>query len=175
MILNETGFQKGTPIGIRMKYIEHSVVGAGKWGTTLLLRDNVTKSMIYQSQADDPFECIMIRIVVGGKRTTLVGGYWPPRYIPKIDEWREILSKGSAPYLVLGDFNAHHEQGWGSNYTDQKGRLWAQLMDEFDLQMHGEGDTCFRPRVRPSNVDIGLTSSELGACWERKIGADPMG
>jgi ribonuclease HI len=174
MVLNETGFPGETPI--RMKnYVGYQVVGKGKWGTAIMIYHKCTHEVIYKSDGDDNMEVIMIQIGRRGEAKTLVGAYWPPNYNPTREEWRRILNKGKGPFIFLGDFNAHHEGLWGSNRTNQRGRVLAALLEEEDLRLHWEGETFFRPRVRASNLDLGMTSMAGGGEWERIIHEDPMG
>src|SRR5271170_7212650 len=173
MILNETGFPLATPLRVK-NYIDISAVGVGKWGTSILVHKNITYKKIYQSGPEKECECIVIEATVRGEKVTVVGSYWPDQYKPRLEDWIRIMSMREGYFLLIGDFNAHHEGGWNSYKTNERGRVLMGLVEECDLQIHGEGTTYRKPGQRQSNIDLGFTSAEWGGPWVRKIGDDPM-
>src|SRR5439155_362194 len=129
-VVNETRHTPGTRLKVN-QYVTHTVLGSGGWGTAMFIYHRMSAHVLFKSLSTDPMEVIMVRVCWEGKPVTLVGSYWPPQYAPTVPEWRQILSNGEGPYVWLGDFNAHHMEGWGSHYTNQKGKTLMALMDEF--------------------------------------------
>jgi ribonuclease HI len=159
LIINEAKFARGRKI-IVGKYIVHYVLGKKEqWGTVVLSKRDLTRNIIYQSSAVDDFETVMFNMIISGTTFTVVGTYWPPKYEPEFTAWRTLLGRGAAPYLWVGDFNAHHKGLLNSTHTDNKGKVMAKLADEFDLVLKLDGPTRFQENQTPSVLDLALISA----------------
>jgi hypothetical protein len=167
MILNETGFSTAFPT--IKNYTTTLAVGrkpgGGTWGTAMCIRHRAAFQLLYRSSATDDYECVLGTLTLRGQAVTVLDTYWPPAYTPSLPDWRRILQLGKPPYVLLGDFNAHHKDLWGSRETDQRGRFLATLAAEFDLVVHGEGTTWFRPGAQDATLDLGWTS----AGWRERV------
>ena len=71
--------------------------------------------------------------------------------------------------IFLGDFNGHHTELWGSNFTNQRGQFVAELAAHYSLEIAGEGLTYKKHKVCSSTLDLGLVPVAWTGMWKRIV------
>lgn len=69
-----------------------------------------------------PLEAVAIRGVLFDKLVTISSVYIPPNYQLNKSEFQNYIDELPAPYIVVGDLNAHNSL-WGDSRCDARGRL----------------------------------------------------
>ena len=104
-------------------------------------------------------------------------------YIPPASEYSltrsgcmRLLSSASAPFVIMGDLNAHH-QLWGCATTDNRGRLLQEVVEELGLTVVNDGSITriARPPMRPSAIDLTICSPSLSLSTSWRVLEDRFG
>src|SRR5271156_12170 len=133
------------------------------WGTAIYVRKDVDVKELYL-HSGPTFEAVLIRCTLNKVTRDILGSYWPGSYHGNMTEWRRILNMVKHPLIMVGDLNPHHQGLFNSPFTDSRGRLVEEIMDEFDLVKISHGITYRRPRrneVVESELDVALISRSL--------------
>ena len=74
----------------------------------------------------------------------------------------KLLSQLPAPFLLLGDFNAHSPL-WGDPREDQRGRMIEKVISDHDLILLNTGESTFLHSAynTSSAIDLSITSPSL--------------
>lgn len=95
---------------------------------------------------------------------TLIGVYISPSSNFETKRLADILSVCPAPWVIIGDFNAHHP-AWGSTRTNAKGRRLASIAYNYDLTLLNDGSPTFlRGVTYGSCLDLAFVSNSLAKC-----------
>lgn len=101
-------------------------------------------------------------------------------YIPTLDckniEQRlsNFLDQLLPPFLILGDFNAHHVS-WGSRRNTEKGFQILRASEKANLRILNDGSPTFTRPLISSAIDISFASENLLGRLQWSISKDPMG
>ena len=71
-------------------------------------------------------EAVAVRILLD-RLITLVSLYLPPNVPLRLHELQALINQLPKPFLILGDFNAHHPL-WGSSRQDSRGGVVERLL-----------------------------------------------
>lgn len=80
------------------------------------------------------------------------------------NEINSILSTLPKPFILLGDFNCHH-QSWGSANSNHFGKVLLDILDSHNLCFINKGSPTRRtaPNVAVSAVDLSITTPSLAS------------
>lgn len=75
---------------------------------------------------------------------------------------RQLFQQIPQPTIIMGDFNSHSPV-WGSRNRDNRGKIWEDLIDEFNLAILNDGTaTHFSTAYQSfSAIDLTLASPSL--------------
>lgn len=101
----------------------------------------VRKELTYVAQAvpphdDNQYVCLSIK-----KKSlsfTLVAGYISPSSRLDYTRLGNVLTSTSSPWIITGDFNAHHPL-WGSTRTNSRGQTLVSFASDHDLCLLNDG------------------------------------
>lgn len=109
-----------------------------------------------QPHDDNQYVCLRVR--KEKVSFTLIGVYISPAGRFEQDRLRDILSATSGPWVITGDFNAHHLL-WGSSTINAKGRNLVSFASKHDLCFINDGSpTYLRGLTYSSCLDLTLVS-----------------
>lgn len=85
----------------------------------------------------------------------------PPFVLSRID-LMNLISQLPEPFLILGDFNAHHVL-WGSPYSSPRGNMIAKFLEDHPLILLNDGSPTHLSSGTGnwSHLDLSLSSSSL--------------
>ena len=136
----------------------------GRGGAALLLDKSLPFSRVNLSSGSHQFNVVAARI----RDITILSIYIPHPSRPIASELRSILTSIPGPYIVLGDFNAHH-LSWGSNQGSALGNALVELLDDMNRCLLNDGSPTRVPvpLPNPSAVDHAFCSPSLAslASW----------
>lgn len=101
---------------------------------------------------------------------TLCNIYLPPNEPIEYDELAKLIIQLPKPFIILGDFNAHHSL-WGSKVNSTRGKLIENLLSNFDLNIFNDGKGT---RLNSSNgnetcIDLTICSASLSTLFSWNV------
>ena len=95
---------------------------------------------------------------------TIASIYIPSRNTLNRQDMVNIVNQLPAPFLVLGDVNAHNTI-WGGTQIDARGRIIEEFINEYRLNCLNDGSAT---HVSGTSIDVSLMSPEVSAdfTWE---------
>lgn len=107
---------------------------------------------------------------------TILCVYCPPKNKINMSKLKNIITSLPKPYIISGDFNAHHV-AFGCTLTKTRGKNLYDLIDDLNLCIlnTGSATTVRRPNDNISAIDVTLVSPELVPLCDWYVGEDPLG
>ncbi|GFT73323.1 putative RNA-directed DNA polymerase from transposon X-element [Trichonephila clavipes] len=93
---------------------------------------------------------------------TICNVYLPPNVPLNFRELQELIDQLPSPFILLGDFNAHHML-WGCQDVNSRGKVVEKLLTELDLTLLNDGSNTYfhSPTQSFSAIDLSICSSSL--------------
>ena len=111
-------------------------------------------------QITTDFQVVAARVHMHHNRTVTVASiYLPPRHEITENALQNIIDQLPTPFMLLGDFNAHHTS-WDQRLCDARGRLIHSCLSNNNLLCL---NTIIPTHISGSSVDLSLCSAELGS------------
>lgn len=144
----------------------------GKGGSALFIKKSLPFTPVDVKPIGCPFQVTAVKVF----DTTIISLYISPSNKPSKLVLKEMFSKLTPPFIILGDFNAHHGL-WGAHNCDRMGRDIVDLLDELDLCIVNDGSPTRLqvPGQRPSMVDLTICNSNIAGSLLWKVLDDPHG
>jgi hypothetical protein len=105
-----------------------------------------------------------IQVKLRSKIINIFSVYAPPPH--KVDNtmWTQLFSSFNLPFMVFGDFNAHH-MSWGNEFNDFKGNELHTFVEDNNLVVLNSGAYTYYSGfpLRKSAIDLSIVSSSLAA------------
>lgn len=117
-------------------------------------------------------QAVAIRIFFPIKMT-ICNVYIPPKRILSNDELHHLLKQLEPPFMLMGDFNAHN-QLWGSNHIDIRGKYIETLVEDFNLVLLNSNSPkhlSFSYKTF-SNIDLTFISPSLSYLFDWFVESD---
>lgn len=125
------------------------------------------------ARGEGEYVCCSIR--VGTLDLAVVSLYIPPAVPYDVSDLENILDCVPTPYVLCGDFNAHHTM-WGSVRSDSRGRRLAALFEERNLHVLNDGSPTFVQSTRRSScLDLTVVSASIARHLAWSVGTDMLG
>lgn len=111
--------------------------------------------------ANDENQYVCLTVKKKNFTFTVVGAYLSPSSRFDHKRLRDILSSSSGPWVVIGDFNAHHTL-WGSSKINARGRALVSFASSKELWLLNDGSPTFlRGATYSSCLDLAFVSRSL--------------
>ncbi|GFY42857.1 CCHC-type domain-containing protein [Trichonephila inaurata madagascariensis] len=93
---------------------------------------------------------------------TICNVYLPPNAPLNLRELQELIDQLPSPFILLGDFNAHHLL-WGCQNVNSRGKVVEKLLRELDLTLLNDGSNTYfhSPTQSFSAIDLPTCSPSL--------------
>lgn len=109
-------------------------------------------------QPHDDNQYVCLRVKKKHVSFTLIGVYLSPSGRFECDRLRDILLHTSGPWIITGDFNAHHLL-WGSSAINSRGRNLVTFANDHDLCVMNDGSPTYLRGLKYSScLDLTLVS-----------------
>ena len=133
------------------------------------------KLLHHQIQLRTTLNAVGVKIKIAHLDLTVVSIYLSPTSpVPPISR---LLSQLPTPFLVLGDFNAHHRT-WGCNTTYTRGTQLLRILDDLDLThlstLIPTHITTRRGEVTHSVIDLAITDPRTATLFTQHVADDPL-
>ncbi|GFX46003.1 probable RNA-directed DNA polymerase from transposon X-element [Trichonephila clavipes] len=93
---------------------------------------------------------------------TICNVYLPPNVPLNFRELQELIDQLPSPFILLGDFKAHHML-WGCQDVNSRGKVVEKLLTELDLTLLNDGSNTYfhSPTQSFSAIDLSICSPSL--------------
>ena len=102
--------------------------------------------------------------------------YIPPTAHVQQQELEDLISQLQPPFIILGDFNAHHTM-WGCTNVDHRGQIMESIIEALDLCLMNTGMTTYiHPATGTSSaLDLSLCHPSLASDYSWHLLDDSHG
>ena len=116
----------------------------------------------YQVKLTTPLQAIAVSVKIH-TRITICSIYLPPNEQVQLTQLQNLIDQLPKPYLLLGDFNAHHPMWHDPRTTDDRGRTIVNLIAKNDIALLDQNKMTHIWKVDKSlaHVDLSICSTEL--------------
>ena len=120
----------------------------------------------FASSYEIPLNTVLQAVAVSVKitqRITICSIYLPPDEVISKEEIQNVLNQLPKPFMILGDFNAHHPLWYDTRPTDRRGDDIVDIIAENDIGLlDGNKPTAiWNVDKSSSHIDLSIVSSEL--------------
>ncbi|GFY75605.1 putative tick transposon [Trichonephila inaurata madagascariensis] len=107
---------------------------------------------------------------------TICTVYLPPNAPLNFRELQELIDQLPSPFILLGDFNAHHLL-WGCQDVNSRGKVVEKLLTELDLTLLNDGSNTYfhSPTQSFSAIDLSICSPSLLLDLTWSVLGNPLG
>ena len=142
-------------------------------GGVALLVDSFLLSS--QLELDTNLQAVAVQVSCG-KTFTVCSLYLPPSQSVSKSDLEDLFSQLPAPFLILGDFNAHSSL-WGDKCCDTRGKILESLVSELDLVILNSGCPTYvqSSSGSMSAIDLSICSPSLTLDFEWSVVSDLYG
>jgi exonuclease III len=119
------------------------------------------RAMSEQVPLQTPLQAIAAKILLK-PQITICSIYLPPSEAISRPDMESLLSQLPQPFLICGDFNAHHP-AWHSRLSTSRGKQIEEIIRDFSLLIHNpEAPTHYSAAHNSwSSIDLVLSSASL--------------
>ncbi|GFQ71437.1 RNase H domain-containing protein [Trichonephila clavata] len=131
-----------------------------------------------------PFSPVLIRMSLQAvavqvsifSTVTICNVYLPPNAPLNFRELQELIDQLPSPFILLGDFNAHHLL-WGCQDVNSRGKVVEKLLTELDLTLLNNGSNTYfhSPTQSFSAIDLSICSPSLLLDLTWSVLRNPLG
>ena len=141
-------------------------------GSSIFINTNLIHSPV---ALDTELQAVAVRVSFA-KTVTLCSIYVPPKSILSVHKLHNLIEQLPAPFILLGDFNAHNPL-WGSDSLSNKGKVLEEFMSQEDLCFFNDGSATY---LHPGNgaysaIDLTVTDGALLQDFSWKVHDDLCG
>lgn len=136
---------------------------SGQGGVAIAIKTGIKYKTV---QLISTLEAIAVEVNIPRKMTVCSIYLSPNQQISK-QEIENILDRLPKPFILSGDFNAHHNH-WGSKKDDSRGKIIESIINDRNLIILNDGSPTFihsgnlnGNSTAPSCIDLTLCSAEI--------------
>lgn len=139
-------------------------------GVMILTRDNVFSRPLSLTTT---LQAVAVHLTLPGFSFCLCTIYVPPSCSLAAADLNNLVSQLPAPFLLVGDFNAHHPR-WGSSRACARGTLLSDVFDHFNLVVLNTGEPTFisDSTASLSHLDLSVCSPQLAHRFQWNVVSD---
>lgn len=175
-LLSETWFKPGQYVKFSSFNTLRADRADGHGGVAILIKNNIKyKETNMPVFANISYKSVEI-LVDNRTKITLVSLYIKPQTKITVDAWRNFFSTISKPFIIGGDFNAHHF-AWGCSYVDTYGNNLLEALDANNLVYLNDGTATLLRNLnqQPSAIDLTLCSADMQHLLDWSTMEEPHG
>lgn len=151
--------EQNLPTAIRLSGYEgiESSTGGASSKVMVFIRRELTYT-VHSIRPHDTNQYVCLTVKKRQLSFTLLGAYISPSPILDRQRLKHIFETTPGPWILTGDFNAHHPL-WGSSKMNLRGRRLASFASEYGLCVLNDGSPTFlRGPTYASCLDLTLAS-----------------
>ena len=124
----------------------------------------------YRVKLNTSLQAIAVSVKIH-KRITVCSLYLPPSEPVQLAQLQNLINQLPKPFLLLGDFNAHHPMWYDPRDTDSRGRMIVDLIAQNDIALLDKNKMTHMWKVDKSfsHVDLSICSTELLAWFQWEV------
>ena len=127
-------------------------------GAAIIVNKSLQHSLI---SLNTTLQSVAVSVLLD-RMITVCSLYLPPDLDFNIRDIQNLIDQLPAPFLLLGDFNAHNPL-WGGQILDNKGKVIEDLLDSNDITIFNDGSMTFHNIANNqfSALDLSICSSNI--------------
>ena len=141
-------------------------------GCSLFIKNSIPHEVISLNTA---LQAVAVKVSLH-KTFTICTIYIPPHYNLAQCDIDNLVNQLSAPYLLIGDFNAHSEL-WGCSSNDARGKKIEELLQSSDIcLLNSRPPTYLHPASGSlTSIDLSLCSASIALDFAWCVHSDQCG
>ena len=174
---NETKLPPGSNFTIKKfkSYLKNKDLEEGQnahGGVGLFIRKHISS---YEIKLQTRLQAVAVSVKIH-RRITLCSLYLPPGEAVEKQELQNLINQLPKPFILLGDFNAHHPAWFDTRRIDDRGTMIVELIEENDIVLLDKDKPTMIWKVDKtfSHVDLTLCSSELMTVFQWDVNEEPL-
>lgn len=146
--------------------------GNAHGGVGLFIKSHISS---YEVKLRTRLQAVAVSVKIH-KRITLCSLYLPPSEVVTKQEIQSLLDQLPKPFIILGDFNAHHPMWFDTRPTDERGKTIVEIIEENEISLLDKNKPTMMWKVDKtySHVDLTLCSSELVPMFQWDVYDEPL-
>lgn len=122
-----------------------------------------------------PLEAVAVRLLLD-RLITVVSLYLPPNTPLHLSELQGLVGQLPQPFMILGDFNAHHPL-WGNIRQDSRGGVVERFLLASGLCLFNGREPTFFSAAHTTftSIDLSFSSPSLFPCFTWNVLNNPFG
>lgn len=177
-LLSETWFKPGSVITFTGYKIVRQDRQDGRGGVAILVKSGVRFEEVKSIKPVEflSFTAVSLKLK-NGSFIHLVSVYVRPKVSISVQQWNQFIQSIPRPFILAGDFNAHHSC-WGCEITDGYGARLLEAMNDSQLIYLNDGSPTLVKSVfslNESAIDLTWCTADLAGLLEWKALDDPSG
>lgn len=142
-------------------------------GVAIILQRSTTAKEV---KLRTELEAVAVRVIWLQRLITICSIYIPPDKRLQKSEFENLMDQLPEPYIIAGDYNAHHPL-WGCENYDSRGRMIEKLLVSTGACiLNKKKPTYFSPTHKTSSsVDLALCTATLFPLLDWHVLDDPYG
>ena len=110
------------------------------------------------------------------KRITVCSLYLPPSKVVSRDQLQNLIDQLPKPFLLLGDFNAHHSMWHDPREIDERGKMVVEFVAANDIALLDKNKmtSLWKVDKSPSHIDLSICSTELLSVFDWDVHEEPL-
>ena len=163
LALQETHFKEADNVNIRgfdhyFKTCMSEVDGRATGGCSIFIKKGIPHEVL---ELDTELQAVAVKVSLH-RTITVCNVYIPPRFNVAQTDLENLVNQLPAPYLFIGDFNAHSDL-WGCSSSNSLGYKVEHLLESSDIcLLNDKSPSYFHPASGSFNsIDLSLCSASV--------------
>ncbi len=165
LISNDVLNEKRKYVDFRNHSSYYHCTESGNGGVVVIVKNIYAHSEI---PLDTNLQAVAIRITIEQKVYTICSIYIPPSVTVSKQQLNDLKSQLPAPYILMGDFNAHNGF-WGSSDRDKRGEMLEEFILEQDLLLFNNKKHTYFKNDYSSLLDLTLCQPSVFLDFSCKV------
>ena len=129
----------------------------------------------YGIDLDTPLQAVAVSVKIK-RRITVCSLYLPPNQVIPSEQLQHLIDQLPKPFMLLGDFNAHHSMWHDPREIDARGKTIVDLIAQNDIALldGNKMTSIWKVDKSFSHIDLSLCSTELLSVFHWDVNDEPL-
>ena len=145
-------------------YNEYAVQDDRRGGVSVYVSDTLPHCRL---PLQTTLQALACSVRFQNRRITVCSLYLPPLDSFSFQDLAQLVAQLPEPYLICTDANSKHLM-WGADHCDQRGLLWMNFINQYDVCILNDGQPTRFDEARGSfsHIDLTLVSADIAQFFE---------
>lgn len=174
-LISETHFTKESFIKFKNYELYHTIHphNTARGGSAVIIRKNL-KHHEEDKLSVEEFQATTVRVTANSQSLLITSVYSPPRHQIKTEQYKQLIQRHDAKFIMGGDFNAKNTF-WGSRLSNPKGRELYKAIIDTGCDVLTTGTPTYwptDPNKKPDLIDFFIVNKISPSCLKIENGFD---